>query len=152
MTDWQSYIKKYVWDDDKTPYFTPVRKLNKYQADHEVFFYAFMIVILFFFVSIISLTENAPHGKSYGVALYTFSVACSAVRLGTTKHVYAAFYLALAPLVTLVYFLVRGFPPNLATIDEVVLVVVCLALLWYSKRVVAIAHAYPHLPDAPEER
>ena len=30
---WDKYVKKYVWDDDKTPYFTPAQKLNKSQAD-----------------------------------------------------------------------------------------------------------------------
>ena len=151
MMDLHSYFKKYVWDDDKTPYFTPAKKLNKYQADHELFSYTFFIALLFALISILSLTENAPHGKSFGVALYAFSVACSAVLFGTTKHVYAAYYLAVAPLATLAYFLIWGFPPNLATIDEVVLVAICMALLWYSRRIVVIAWAYPHLPDAAED-
>lgn len=30
--DWEKHFKKYVWDDDKTPYFTPVLKLNRRQA------------------------------------------------------------------------------------------------------------------------
>ncbi len=151
MIDWETYVKKYIWDDDKTPYFIRAQKLNKYQADHELFAYSFFVALIFFAISIISLTENAPHGISHGVALYAFTVACSAVLFGVTKHVYAACYFAMAPLATLAYFFVWGFPPNLATIDEFVLIAVALALLRYSMRIVTIARAYPHLPDAPAD-
>jgi hypothetical protein len=147
---WDKYIKKYVWDDNKTPYFVAVRRLNRSQADHELFAYTLFITLLFAAISIISLTENAPHGKSYAVAFYTFSVSCSAVLFGVTKHVQAAYYLALAPVASLAYFFVVGFPPRLATIDELVLVCIALALLRYSMRVVAIAKTYQDMPaDAP---
>ena len=148
--DWYSYIKRYVWNDDKTPYFISVHRLNKSQANHELFSYTFFIALLFGVISLISLTDNAPHGKSYTVALYALSVACGAVLFGVTKHVYGAYYLVTAPLATLAYFFLGGFPPNLATIDKWVLVAITLGLLRYSMRVVAIAKAYPHLPDAVE--
>ncbi len=144
---WDKYIKKYVWDEDKTPYFVPVRKLKKSQADYELFSYTLFIGVLFAIISIISLTENAPHGKSYTVALYAFSVSCGAVVFAVTKHVYAAYYFAMAPLATLAYFILGGLPPNLATIDKLALVIVTLALLRYSMRVVAIARAYRGLPE-----
>ncbi len=145
---WDKHIKKYVWDDDKTPYFVPVRKLNKSQAKHELFAYTFFIALLFAVISIISVTENAPHGKSYGVALYAFSVSFGAVLFGVTKHVYAAYYLAMMPLATLAYFFLVGFPPNLANIDKMVLVAVALGLLRYSMRVVAITKQFHHMPVA----
>ena len=148
--DWHSYIKKYVWDDNKTPYFVPVKKLNKSQADHELFAYTFFIVLLFAMLSIISLTENAPHGKSTTVALYAVSVSCSAVLFGVTKSVYAAYYFAVAPLATLAYFFFVGFPPNLAMVDKWVLVGVAVALARYSLRVVAIAKAYPHMAETTQ--
>ena len=127
-------------------------RLASYAVTHELFSYTFFIGLLFAVISIISLTENAPHGKSYGVALYAFSVSFSALLFGVTKHVYAAYYFATAPLATLVYFFLGGFPPNLATIDKWVLVVIALGLLRYSMRFVAIAKAYPHLPDAVQRR
>lgn len=144
---WDRYIKKYVWDDNKTPYFVPVRRLNRSQADHELFAYTLFIALLFAAIAIISLTENAPHGKSSAVALYSFSVTCSAVLFGVTKHVYAAYYLATAPLATLAYFVVVGFPPGLATIDKLLLICIALALLRYSMRVVAIAKTYQDMPE-----
>lgn len=150
--DWESFIKKYVWDDEKTPYFVATQKLNKRQAEHELFSYTFFIAVLFAVISIISLTETAPHGKSFTLALYEFSVSCGAVLLGVTKHLYAAYYVALAPLATLAYFSLGGLPPNLAAIDKLVLVVIALAFLRYSMRVVAITKAYPHLPDVSGNR
>lgn len=146
---WDKYIKRYVWDDTKTPYFVSVGKLNRIQADHELFAFTVFITLLFAIVSIISLTEHAPHGKSPTVAFYTLSVALGAVLLGVTKHVYPAYYLAMAPLVTLVYFLLGGFPPNLAEIDRLVITIVTLALLRYSMRVVAIAKRYQDMPEDP---
>jgi hypothetical protein len=146
--DWYSFIKKYVWDENKTPYFVPVQKLSKSQAEHELFSYTFFVALLFAVIAIISLTENAPHGKSPAVALYAFSVSCSAVLFGITKHVYAAYYFAMAPLAVLAYFFGVGFPPNLATIDKLVLIAITLGLLRYSMRVVAIAKAYPHMPES----
>ena len=149
--DWESFLKKYVWDKDKTPYFTAVPKLTKYQADHELFAYTFFITLLFSMIAIFSLTDNAFHGKSSGMALYAFSVACSALLFGVTKHVLAACYFALAPLATLGYFFFWGFPSNFATIDQLFLIAVTLCLLYYSTRVVAIAKAYPNLPDAAKD-
>jgi len=150
MIDFHSYIKKYVWDSNKTPYFIRVNKLNKNQADNELFSYTLFIALLFALISIISLTENAPHGKSYWMALYAFSIACSAVLFGMTRHVYAAYYFAMAPLATLLYFVFRGFPPNLAVIDKLVLIAITLGLLRYSMRVIAIAKAYPHMPQGSD--
>ncbi len=144
-------IKRYVWDDNKTPYFVAVPKMNRNQADHELFAYTLFIALLFAAISIISLSEAAPHGKSHGVALYCLSVSCTAVLFGVTRHVHAAYYLALAPLASLAYFFFVGFPPGLATIDELLLVCVALAFLRYSLRVVAIAKTYPDMPrDAPD--
>ena len=55
-----------------------------------------------------------------------------------------------APLAALLYFFLEGFPSGLGTIDKWLLVVVALGLLGYSTRVVAMAKAYPNLPDAVE--
>ena len=140
--DFYSFMKRYVWDDRKTPYFVPVHKLTRSQADHELFAYTFFMALLFAIIAIISLTENAPHGKSHVVAVYALTVSGGAVLFGLTKHVYGAYYLATAPLATLGYFFVSGFPPNLHLADEGLLIVITLVLLRYTFRVVAIAKAY----------
>ena len=45
QASWEKYVKKYVWDDDSTPYFIPVRKLKRYQADKELLLYLSLIHI-----------------------------------------------------------------------------------------------------------
>ena len=37
--DWHNFIKKYVWDENKTPYLTRVEKLTQEQARNEAFIY-----------------------------------------------------------------------------------------------------------------
>ena len=153
--DWYAYIKRYVWDDNKTPYFVAVSKLKKSQADYELFSFTFFMGLLFAIVSIISLTENAVYGKSLTVALYAFSVSGAAVLFGLTKHVYAVYYLATAPLAALAvmaWVILGDLAPELAAIDKVVIIVISLALLRYSLRVLAITKAYRDLPaDRQEE-
>lgn len=146
---WDKYIKRYVWDDEKTPYFVAVPRLTRSQADYEIFSYTLFLGVLFALISFLSLTENAPHGRSPGVALYAITVCGSAILFGATKHLYAAYYFTLAPLATLAYFVFIGFPPNLAAIDKLVLVIVALVLLRYSLRVVAIAKRYHDMPEGP---
>jgi len=153
--DWPSYIRRYVWDDTKTPYFVPVDRLSRTQADHELFSYTFFIGLLFAAISIISLTDNAVYGRSVAVALYALTVSATAVLFGLTKSVIAAHYLALAPLAALAsmaYVLLAGLAANLAAMDKLLILVVALGLLRYSMRIVAISRAYPGLAGGAADR
>ncbi len=150
---WDKYVKKYVWDDDKTPYFTPAQKLNKSQADSELLAYTVFVTLLFGILSLVFLTDLAPQGRSPTVAFYALSVACAAVFFGMTKNVVPATYLGAAPLVVLVYFFFfDGFPPDTAEIDKLVLTIIALVFLRYSLRIVAIARHYQAMPEGPKER
>ncbi len=147
---WDKFVKRYVWDDNKTPYFVRVAKLTKVQANYEIFSYSLFLAVLFAVVSIASLSDQAPQGRSEVVSIYAFCVVCGAIVLGMTKSSAAAHVCASAPLAALLYFYLEGFPPGLGTIDKWVLVAVTLGLLGYSMRVVAMAKAYPNMPDAVE--
>ncbi len=147
---WEKFIKRYVWDDIKTPYFVRVAKLTKVQATYEIFSYSLFLAILFAVISIVSLSDQAPQGRSEVVSIYGFCVVCGAIILATTKSSPAAHVCASAPLAALLYFFIKGFPAGLGTIDKWVLVAVTLGLLVYSTRVVAMAKAYPNMPDAAE--
>jgi hypothetical protein len=137
--DWEKLVKRYVWHDERTPHFTRVAHLTRRQAHYELFGYALFMGVLFGVISIASL-------DSVGVSLYAFSVCCAAIMLGTTRHAWAALWCALAPLSTLAYFALYGFHPSLAIADKVLLVALALAALLYSRRLVAVARALPHLP------
>ena len=145
---WDKFVKKYVWDDVKTPYFVRVAKLSKVQAGYEIFSYSLFLAILFAVISIASLSEQAPQGRSEVVSIYGFCVVCGAIVLATTKSPAAALVCASAPLAALLYFFLEGFPAGLGAIDKRLFVAVTLGLLVYSARVGAIAKAYPNMPDA----
>jgi len=145
--DWDKLLKRYVWDDAKTPYFVPVGRLTRTQAGHELFTYTLFLVVVFGVLAVAALSARHPHGHSEIVPLYAFSVVCAAIVLGITKHHYAALYCAGAPVGGLAYFAVYGFHAGLGTVDKVLLVAVMLLWLRYTVRTVAIARALPGLPD-----
>jgi hypothetical protein len=147
---WDKFVKRYVWDDTKTPYFVRVAKLTKVQAGYELFSYSLFLGILFAVISVVSLSDQAPQGRSDVVSLYAFCVVCGAIVLSMTKSSAAAHVCASAPPAALLYFFLEGFPPGLGEIDKWVLVGAALGLLGYSLRVVAMAKFYPNMPDAVE--
>ena len=101
-------------------------------------------------VSVVSLSSDLPHGSAAWVSLYAFSLCCAAILLGATRHPWAALWCAGAPLAALAYFALFGFHPNLEDPDKIALVAVILVWLLYSRRVVAVARAWPGLPGAAE--
>lgn len=141
--DWEKLVRRYVWDDTRTPYLTRASRLSPAQARYELFAYAVLMTVLFGVLALAALSPRAPHGGAAIVPIYAFSVLCAAVVLGATRHLAAALWCAAAPLAVLAYFAAFGFHPGLETADRVVLVVVALAWLAYGARVVAIARAVP---------
>ena len=148
---WEKFVKKYVWDDLKTPYFVRVAKMNKVQAGYEIFAYSLFLVVLFLVISLASLSDKAPQGRSGVVSIYAFSVVCGAILLAMTKHPIAAYVCASAPPAALLYFFFEGFPPGLGGIDKLVLSGATVAISRYSLRVIAIAKTYERMPDAAPE-
>lgn len=148
--NWYTFIKKYVWDDNKTPYFVAVEKLSRTQAKNELFTFSVLLAVFFMVVAIAATLGGGFHGRSYGMAFYAFTLFCAAVTLGATRHYVAALFCSTAPIVALFYFLFYGFPPNLHAIDEYVILVIALILLRYTFRVAAIAKAFPFMPDDPD--
>ena len=151
MLNLEKYFKKYIWDDERTPYFVPVSRMTRRQADYELHAYAVFVGILFAMVTGGALLSHDPQIKSDGVAVYGFTVVCATIIFGFTKAVPAAWYCAVAPLVALLYLFLYGFHPNLNAIDHAVLIGFGLIWLRYSLRVVAIARAYPGLTDVGDE-
>ncbi len=150
--NWYAYIRKYVWNDQKTPYLVPVHQLNQMQGRSELFTFSVLLAVFCMVIGIASLLGQAFQGQSVGVAVYTFTIFSAATVLGATRHSFAAIYCSTAAPVTLLYFFIYGFPPNLHLIDELVILALAVMLLRYSFRVTAIAKAYPFLaPDDDRE-
>lgn len=145
--DWAGFLKRYVWDDDKTPYRVAVDKLSKNQADAELFVYVCFLAVLFTILGVVFCTPKAPYGQSYAAAFYCFTVAGSALMLYLYKEVPAALYCALSPVAVLAFFLLKGFRPGTPTIDAAVMLAAAALVLWYSLRIVAIARRYHAMPQ-----
>ena len=150
--DWRKHVKKYVWDENKTPYLIPVVKLSKPQAQKEIFIYALFVAVLFSLFTLILSVEAKLEGnfKSIGMAFYAFSVICAAVLLGLSRHVYPAYYCVTAPVAAFIYIAATGLNPNLGTMDHVLLMIFTGLWARYTLRVVAIADAYPEMADQPQ--
>ena len=149
MFKWHDFLKRYVWDDETTPYFTSAAKLSRSQADNELFFFALMATVLFGVATFASVTGHAPYGVSRAAAVYCFTIVAASVLVGTIKNSYAALYATAAPAVILLALFFFGFPANMPLIDELVLLVITLALLRYMWRVVTICRIYAMLPHRP---
>ena len=149
--NWEGFIKRYIWDDDRTPYLVRVGRITRRQADYEIHLYTVFIGLLFAVATLAALAGALPQGRSEAVALYGFSMVCAAILFGATKHLWPALYCSAAPLAALFYFFTQGFPPRLGTIDRVVLIAFALIWLRYSMRIVSLAKAYPDLPETPPE-
>ena len=149
--NWEGFIKRYIWDDDRTPYLVRVGRITRRQADYEIYLYTVFIGLLFAVATLAALAGALPQGRSEAVALYGFSMVCAAILFGATKHLWPALYCSAAPLAVLFYFFTQGFPPQLGAIDRVVLIAFALIWLRYSMRIVSLAKAYPDLPETPPE-
>lgn len=149
--DWEKLVKRYVWHDERTPYFTRVAQLSRRQAHYELFGYALFVGVLSAVLSVASLSSELPRADAAGVSIYSFTVCCAAILLGTTRHPWAALWCASAPLAALAYLAVYGFHPNLGMADKAVFVAVMLVWLLYAPRVVAVARAWPGLPGPAEQ-
>ena len=149
----QNFLKRYVWDEETTPYFTRVANLSRSQADSELFFFAIMYSVLFGVATFTSITGQAPYGVSNNAAIYCFTIVAGAVLVGTVKNMYAAIYVASAPVVVILALLIFGFPGKMVLVDQLVLIVIDLVLLRYMWRVITICRVYKMLPNrAPQNK
>jgi hypothetical protein len=142
--NWEKLFKRYIWDDDRTPYFVPAARMTRKQADHEIFAYTVFLGILSAIVCLAALADPATADL---IVVYAFSALVGTVVLGVTKHFYAAWYCGAVPVAFLLYLLVYGFPAGLAPIDHFVLIAFALIWLRYAYRIIGIAKAYPDMPQ-----
>jgi len=143
--DFESFVRKYVWNDEKTPYLTKVGRLTRKQAQSELFVYSVLVAAFFFIVGMAALLGFSIVAGLLGVAVYSFAVCSAAIVLAATRYPAAALICATAPPVVLAFLVINGFPPQLHMLDKLLIGAVLLALWFYSVRVVRIARAYPGL-------
>ena len=151
--DWEGLFKKYIWNEQTTPYFTKVSELNQRQGKSEIILYSLLLGVFFAIVSLFSIGSTTEQ-YGFGAGLYGFSVVCAAVIFGIMKNYYAALFLSASPLASLAYLFFHGLSSDREKIDTLIVTILLLLLLRYSIRIVAIAKCYPSfpIPDDPFRR
>ena len=144
--EWEKLFRKYIWNEQTTPYFTSVPDLTRRQADSEILFYCWFHAILLGMIAIISL-RGGPGGRSLGVSYYGFAVVCASVLFGILKNYAAALFLSATPLVGLAYIFLYGLGSERPAGDTLVVAIILLLFLRYSLRILNIARIYPFLPQ-----
>jgi hypothetical protein len=139
------FFRKYIWDDERTPYLISVARLTRGQIVYELRFYAVFSGVLFALVSVAALSNSLPHGDARGVSLYAFTQVCAALLLGMTRSAWAALYCASAPIAALTYFVLFGFHPSLGVADKGLLLAAMVLWFAYCGRLLAVARAYSAL-------
>jgi len=149
MSNWEKWTKKYVWDENKTPFFVPVDKLTKLQAGKELFLYVIFVGTPFGLFGFISLAAIAREESIAYLLMLIYSVAVliSLYYIQTLKHKYAAFFSATAPLVLLLHLIVNGFPSRTHEIEQALLIVFLLLWLRYAMRIIRIAKRFPEMRE-----
>lgn len=140
MTNWERWIKRYVWDDERTPYLVSPGQMTQSQARYEIFAYAVFLSCLFFIASLAS-------ASSLPAMFYTLSVLAAAIILGFTKHSAAAAYCATAPIAAAFRLAVGGFQHGLGTVDAVFIILVIILWAAYGFRVISITKAYEDMKN-----
>ena len=147
MIAWEKYVRKYVWDDDKTPYFIAASKLKQDQANKELFLFCFFLATPA--ALIVAAYANALYEEGVAgnltVGLYSASILVCAAFLHIRKSVTAALYAISAPIVVLLHFAINGFPSRLHAVEQIGMIIIVLLWLRYTFRVVAIAKCHPGL-------
>ena len=139
--DWPGLVKRYVWDDDRTPYFARAGRLTPTQARSELFIYAFLLAVLSSLVTVIAAVGEGRAGVlgSPAIAVYAATVLVAAILLGVTGHPLAAGYCATAPVAVGLAALAGVLRPGMMAGEQVVLTGLSLLWLGYAARVVRIA-------------
>jgi len=142
------FFRKYVWNDEKTPYLVPVGRLTQRQARNELFTYSVLMFAFFFIVGMAALLGAEVVGRSLTVTIYAFAICSAAGALAVLRHWIAAVLCATAPPAILIFLIVNGFSPKLHMLDKLLIGAVILALWVYSFRVVRITRAFPGLRES----
>ncbi len=151
--DWHNYLKRYVWNDDKTPYLVAVDKLTRQQANSEIFLYTLCLAVPGGLIAAAAIADIVQNGNMVAAwpGLYACTVCIAALLLGARKSMWSAFYSLSVPVVMLAYLYFRDIQAGNVRFDHYVLIVVMLLWIRYTVRVVAITKAYPGMADKPPE-
>lgn len=138
--DWPGLVRKYIWDEERTPYLVRTDRLTARQARSELFVYAFLLALLAAAVSAVALAGDTWRGGVAApiVALYALTVLAAAVVLGITGRPAAAAYCATAPLAMVCAAVFGVLRSDMTGSERVVMTAAGVLWLGYAARIVRI--------------
>ena len=147
--DLQDFVKKYVWDDEKTPYFRSVKRLTRKQANNELFVYACFLIIIFLAGELVALSRWTKGGETTAIfiAIYSSAVIAGALSMWRGKARWGAWICLTAPIAAFMNFYFDGLQAGLETIDKYFLIILSLLWLRYSVRTLSIVRHYVNMPQ-----
>lgn len=138
--DWPGFVRRYVWDEQRTPYLVRSDRLSSAQARSELFTYGFLLAILAAVVAAVSLMGAARVGVvgSSVVAAYALAILVGAIVTGASGRPGAAVVCATAPAVMAAAALLGLLRPGMAGAERLLLGAFGVAWLVYAARIVRI--------------
>jgi len=140
--DWPSYLRRYVWDDEKTPYFVAVNKLSRAQADNELKLWSGFVAVLGIVLAIALLTGKLPGGPAPIAGAWAIVVVCAAIAMGMTKLPATAGICATGPALLAIKTVGLGVRHGQSQTETIVMCTVFLLLFAYSLRTIYICQRY----------
>ena len=145
LMGWYEHMKRYVWDDERTPYLVKVPKLSRFQANKELLAYGIFLGTVFSVVTLIFFGRFKGGGGEFYLlfSAYGFAVTIAAYLLVQGKRVRTARFLHSVPFAIMAFVSLDGIQPPLPWVEKSFLLTVSILWVIYSFRVVAICRAYP---------
>jgi hypothetical protein len=139
--DWPGLVRRYIWDEEKTPYRVPSHRLGAGQIRSELFAYGLLLSTLGSLATVIALLTPPAAGPlaSPLVGLYGATLAGAAVRVGLSGHPGAAGYCLTAPLLTGLGAGLGWLRPGMGGLEGLAVAAASVLWLGYAARVVRIA-------------
>jgi hypothetical protein len=139
--DWPALVRRYVWDEQRTPYLLRAGQLTRAQGRSELFAYGFFLALLASVATVVAALLPGPAGLTASpvMALYSMSILVGAIALGAGGYPAAARYCATAPVAMALAALTGILRPDMTGWE--ILAVVAVSALWlgYTVRIVRIA-------------
>jgi hypothetical protein len=137
--DWPGLVRKYVWDEERTPYLVPSYRLTPRQIRSELFVYGFLLAILAAIACVVAVAGRATQVGTPVAVLYAFTVLVAAVVLGASGHPVAAAYCATAPLATAAAAMLGMLRPDMSGAERILFLAFSVLWLGYGARIVRVA-------------
>ena len=139
--DWPGLVRRYVWDEERTPYLVRPERLTGAQARNELFVYGFLLATLAAVMTAAALLGHGRGGWLAGpvVPLYGAILLLAAIGIGVTGHPAAAWFCATAPALSWLAALTGDLRPGMTGGERLAVALASVLWLAYAVRVIRIA-------------